>query len=71
MVWVQNGLANMAGVVAPAITGMVVQKTGHFLWAFVVAAAVVLIGAAMYAFLLGPVEPIVWQERDEELSTAL
>lgn len=56
----QNGIANMAGVVAPAVTGMVVEKTGHFFWAFVVAAAVVLTGAAMYAFLLGPVEPIVW-----------
>ena len=61
----QNCIANMAGVVAPAITGMVVQKTGHFFWAFVVAAAVVLMGAAMYAFLLGPVEPIVWPVREE------
>jgi hypothetical protein len=54
----------MAGVAAPAITGIVVGKTGHYFWAFAVAAAVVLTGAAMYAFLLGPVEPIVWAKRE-------
>jgi sugar phosphate permease len=64
----QNCLANMAGVAAPAITGMVVQKTGHFFWAFALAAAVVLMGAATYAFLLGPVEPIVWQARKRRYS---
>jgi MFS family permease len=60
----QNGIANMSGVIAPALTGMVVQKTGHFFWAFAVAAAVVLFGAVMYAFLLGPVEPIAWPVRE-------
>ena len=59
----QNCFANMAGVIAPALTGIVVRKTGHFFWAFAVAAIVVLIGAAIYAFLLGPVEPIVWPAR--------
>ncbi|HZR19251.1 MAG TPA: MFS transporter [Verrucomicrobiae bacterium] len=48
----QNCLANMAGVAAPAITGLVVQKTGHFLWAFAVSAGVVLIGASLYACIL-------------------
>jgi predicted MFS family arabinose efflux permease len=60
----QNCLANMAGIAAPAITGLVVQKTGHFLWAFVVTAGVVLVGAAGYAFLLGPVKPVVWRARE-------
>ena len=57
----QNCLANMAGVAAPAITGWVVQNTGHFFWAFAVAAAVVLTGAVIYAFVLGSVEPVNWQ----------
>jgi MFS family permease len=56
----QNCIANMAGVAAPAVTGLVVKHTGHFFWAFAVAAGVVLTGAAVYAFLLGPVEPVVW-----------
>ncbi len=56
----QNCLANMAGVAAPAITGFVVQRTGHFFGAFAVCSAVVLTGAAAYAFLLGTVEPVAW-----------
>ena len=61
----QNCLANMSGIAAPAITGLVVQKTGHFFWAFAVSAGVVLVGAAGYAFLLGPVQPVVWQAREQ------
>jgi MFS family permease len=57
----QNCLANMSGVAAPAITGLVVEKTGHFFWAFAVSAGVVLTGALAYAFLLGPVEPLQWE----------
>ena len=56
----QNCLANMAGIAAPAITGFVVQKTGQFFWAFAVCSVVVLIGAAAYAFLVGPVEQLQW-----------
>ena len=63
----QNCVANMAGVTAPAITGLVVEKTGHFFGAFAVAAAVVLVGAAGYAFFLGPVEPLRWRARSEPL----
>jgi MFS family permease len=56
----QNCLANLAGVAAPAITGFAVEKTGNFFWAFAVCSAVVLAGAASYAFLLGRVEPVDW-----------
>jgi len=62
----QNCVANMAGVVAPALTGIVVKQTGHFFWAFAAAAIVVLSGAVIYAFLLGPVEPIVWPARRQK-----
>ncbi len=60
----QNCLANVAGVAAPAITGFAVEKTGHFFWAFAVCSAVVLVGAASYAFLLGRVEPVQWASRE-------
>lgn len=59
----QNFIANLAGVVAPALTGFVVDKTGHFFWAFAVSAAVVLIGAAVYLFGVGRVEPVEWSPR--------
>lgn len=61
----QNCLANLAGVAAPAITGFAVEKTGHFFWPFAICAAVVLVGAASYAGLLGRVEPVQWDEDDE------
>jgi MFS family permease len=59
----QNGTANLAGAAAPAITGLVVKHTGHFFWAFGTTAAVVMLGAAVYAFVLGPVEPVKWRAR--------
>jgi MFS transporter, ACS family, D-galactonate transporter len=60
----QNGTANLAGAAAPAITGLVVKHTGHFFWAFGTTAIVVMLGAAVYAFFLGPVEPVNWRARE-------
>jgi MFS family permease len=59
----QNFVANLAGVAAPAITGFVVDKTGQFFWAFAISGAVVLTGASMYVFVLGPVGPVPWRGR--------
>lgn len=59
----QNFVANLAGVAAPVITGLVVDKNSQFFWAFAVAAAVVLAGASVYVFALGPVEPVKWRRR--------
>ncbi len=66
--WVgfQNGFGNLAGVVAPIVTGFVVNRTGHFAWAFAVMTAVVLLGAASYVFLVGPVEQVEWGNRRRE-----
>jgi hypothetical protein len=50
-------------VAAPVITGFVVDKNSQFFWAFAVAAAVVLAGASIYVFALGPVEPVKWSRR--------
>src|SRR5262249_2278498 len=46
----QNGFANLAGVAAPWLTGWVVQTTGEFYLAFLVAAAVVLASAGCFVF---------------------
>jgi len=56
----QNGFANLAGVAAPWFTGWVVQRTGEFYLAFVVAAAVSVCGAACYVFGIGVIRPVVW-----------
>ncbi len=59
----QNFFGNFAGIVSPALTGFVVERTGHFFWAFVAAAAVLLAGAMSWAFVVGPVEQVQWQSK--------
>jgi len=56
----QNFIGNLSGVVAPALTGVVVERTGSFVWAFGLTAGVALTGAMVYLLLLGPVEPARW-----------
>ena len=43
-VGVQNSLGNLSGIVAPWLTGFIIETTGHYTNAFVVAAAVSLLG---------------------------
>lgn len=57
----QNFIGNLAGVVAPSLTGFVLQRTGHFYWAFVILAAVTFAGAACWIFLVGPVQQVSWR----------
>jgi ACS family D-galactonate transporter-like MFS transporter len=51
----QNGFGNLAGVLAPSLTGFVVDRTGEFYLAFVVAAGFALAGAGMFVFGVGPI----------------
>jgi MFS transporter, ACS family, D-galactonate transporter len=57
---IQNFVGNVGGAVAPALTGFVLGRTGHYSWAFAITAAVTLLGALSWAFWIGPVEPVVW-----------
>jgi ACS family D-galactonate transporter-like MFS transporter len=57
----QNFVGNFAGIIAPALTGFVVQRTGHFFLAFAVTAGVLLAGAISWAFVVGRVEPVQWR----------
>lgn len=50
---IQNAIGNLGGVVSPALTGFVVGRTGSYYIAFVVASAVLLLGAASYLILVG------------------
>ncbi len=60
----QNCAGNFAGIIAPALTGFVVQRTGHFFWAFAVTAGILLAGALSWAFVVGRVEPLSWRGKD-------
>ncbi|ORM64113.1 MFS transporter [Pantoea rodasii] len=59
----QNTVSNMGGAVGPIITGAIVGATGHFTWALVFSAVLVVIGILNYLFLMGKVEPIVDEEQ--------
>lgn len=59
----QNSFANLAGILAPALTGFVLEKTGHFYWALAIVAGFGLASAAFWFFLVGPVEPVVWRRK--------
>jgi MFS family permease len=58
----QNFVGNLAGVVAPAVTGFVVARTGHFYLAFAILTAVALAGTLTWAFMVGPVEQVIWHK---------
>jgi len=56
----QNFAGNFAGIVAPALTGFLVDRTSHFFWAFVVTGAVSWIGSLSWIYIVGPIEPVSW-----------
>jgi len=61
----QNGFGNLAGVVAPWLTGIIVAKTGQFYLAFLAVSLVAVAGAASFLFLVGRVEPVDWEKLAE------
>ena len=58
---VQNFVGNFAGWIAPILTGFLVDRTGHFWWAFFITAIVAGIGAGSWQFIVGPIEPVDWE----------
>ena len=46
----QNGIGNFAGLIMPTVTGLLVDRSGHFFSAFALAAAIALAGALVWAF---------------------
>jgi len=59
---VQNFVGNMAGWVAPVLTGFLVDRTGRFERAFFITAAIAWTGALSWGLLVGPVEPVNWKQ---------
>ncbi len=61
-VGVQNAAGNLAGLVAPAITGVLVDQTGLFDVAFALAAAVNVLGLIGWVWVLPKIVPIEWTQ---------
>ncbi len=57
---VQNFVGNLAGIAAPVITGIAVDRTGSFSAGFVIAAVVALVGIVAYGVIVRRIEPIDW-----------
>jgi cyanate permease len=57
----QNGFANLAGVIGPALTGFLVDRTGNFAVALAIAAVISIAGGCAWVFVVGRVEPIRWK----------
>jgi MFS family permease len=58
----QNAAGNVAGMIMPVITGLVVDASGRFVWAFAITAAVGLTGALGWGVLIRRVAPLTWAD---------
>ena len=59
----QNFLGNLAGWIAPVVTGLVVDKTGRFLWAFMITSVIALLGSLSWVFIVGALRQVDWSTR--------
>jgi MFS family permease len=60
-VGIQNSIGNLSGVFAPWVTGIIVDRTGHFTLAFTIAAVVSAIGIYGWIGMVPKLAPINWR----------
>jgi len=70
-VGVQNFVGNVGGAVAPALTGILLDRTGSFYWPFLITAIVAWIGAIGWYFVVGPLDEVDWQRYPARLHGVL
>jgi len=61
--WVglQNFVANLAGIIGPIVTGWLVDRTGSYLPAFIVAAVVAILGLVSWGWIIPAIRPVDWK----------
>jgi MFS family permease len=65
-VGIQNACGNFAGVLAPAVTGLLVEETRHFTGAFLLAAIVSVLGVVGWVWMIPRLAPLRWSTRGME-----
>jgi len=50
------------GILAPAVTGYIVSRTGSFFWPFAITTVVAVLGSLSWIFVIGSVKQIVWAQ---------
>jgi hypothetical protein len=59
-VGIQNATGNVAGILAPALTGLLVERSHHFTSAFAAAAFVGVLGLIGWTWMLPAIAPLRW-----------
>jgi MFS family permease len=67
---IQNGIGGLAGVVGPLATGWLIDTTGDYRAAFLLAAAILILGIFCWSVVVRKVEPIRWQDLPDAPSPA-
>ena len=64
----QNFMGNLAGVAAPALTGLLLDRTGRFFWPFAITALITMAGSLTWIFAVGKLLPIDWTRASSGLA---
>jgi len=58
---VQNFFGNLAGITAPVVTGVLIDRTGDFSTGFLIAAGFAVVGMVAYGLIVRRIEPVDWR----------
>ena len=67
----QNGFGNFAGVIGPALTGFVLQRTGTFIAPFAITAGICVIGVVAWVWIVGRVEQVTWNRVQQPIANSM
>jgi MFS family permease len=68
---IQNCVANVAGIVGPVITGFVVDRTGQYYLAFIIAAALAAVGIIGWSLMISTIAPLNWDSSNTDRGAPL